>query len=122
MRSLIIIIVVFLAMICAITVNFNYINSVADEMTEIAHSLDLAKYEECGKKISELEEIWKKSETDFSLSVNFKETDHLGETLLALKAAHKSASADEFQKSRELLIDAIDGVARLERFSVLNIF
>lgn len=109
-------------MLCTITLNFNYINSVADEMTEIARSLDLEASEECGKKITELEEIWKKSEAIFSLSVNFKETDHLGETLLALKAAHKSGSIDEFEKSRELLIDAIDGVSRLERFSVINIF
>jgi hypothetical protein len=109
-------------MLSAIAVNFNYINSVADRMTDIARSLDFSDPEECGKQIDALEKLWKKNEAIFSLSVNFKETDHLGETLLALKAAHKSSSKDEFEKSRELLIDAIDGVSRLERFSVLNIF
>ena len=122
MRSLIIIIVVFLSMLTVIGINFGYLNSVTDRMTDIARSLDLSDNEECGKKIAVLEEIWQKNEAIFSLSVNFKETDRLGETLLTVKAAHKSNSAEEFERSRELLIDAIDGVARLERFSLLNIF
>ena len=108
-------------MILLIAANYRYVNAVADEMNEIALSLDISNPEKCEEQISLIEEIWKKSEAVFSLSVNFKETDHLGETILALKAAYKSGSTEEFEKSRELLIDAIDGVARLERFSMINI-
>ena len=109
-------------MIGAIILNYRHINSISDEMKVAAVSLDLSDADECGRQIEYIEDTWKQNEAIFSLSVNFKETDHLGETILALKAAHKSGSAEEFEKARELLVDAIDGVCRLERFSVLNIF
>ena len=122
MRSLIITIVAFFAMITMIAFNYNHINSISDELLSLTGSLDFTDADDCSEKIALIEKIWKENEAIFSLSVNFKETDHLGEMILALKAANNTRSADEFERSRELLIDAIDGVARLERFSVINIF
>lgn len=122
MRSLIIIIVAFFIMICLITLNYLHLNKIAEKMTDLAASLDIDDAEKCTATILAIEEIWQKSEAIFSLSVSFRETDHLGETILSLKSAFESQNLAEFHKQRALLKDAIDGVARLERFSVLNIF
>ena len=122
MRDLIIIIVVFFTMTGLMVINFTHVNSVSDELTSIAESLNFSDADGCTEKIALIEKIWKENEAVFSLTVNFKETDHLGETILALKAANNSRSPEEFERSRELLIDAIDGVCRLERFSARNIF
>ena len=122
MRSLIIIIVAFLATMCLMTLNYTHINKTAEKMTALTASLDIDDAEKCTATILAIEEIWQKNEAVFSLSVSFKETDHLGETILSLKSAFESQNLAEFHKQRALLKDAIDGVARLERFSVLNIF
>lgn len=122
MRSLIIIIVAFLSMICLVALNYSHINETAAKMTKLAVSLDMSNTEECAATIKKIEDIWQKNEAAFSLSVSFRETDHLGETILSLRSAFESHDRTEFEKQRALLKDAIDGVARLERFSVLNIF
>ena len=122
MRSLIIIIVAFFATVCLMALNFTHINSVAEEMTSLVLSLDAAKPEECVAAIDEIESTWQENEAIFSLSVSFREIDHLGETILSLRSAFESRDLSEFEKQRALLKDAIDGVARLERFSVINIF
>ena len=122
MRSLIIIIVAFFATVCLMALNFTHINSVAEKMTSLTLTLDMSKTEECGAIIEEIEAIWQKNEAIFSLSVSFRETDHLGETILSLRSAFECRDLSEFEKQRALLVDAIDGVARLERFSVINIF
>lgn len=122
MRSLIIIIVAFFATVCLMALNFNHVNAVAEEMTSLTESLDMSDTEQCSADIDEIERIWQKNEVIFSLSVSFRETDHLGETILALRSAFECRDLSEFEKQRALLKDAIDGVARLERFSVINIF
>ena len=122
MRSLIIIIVAFIATTCLMTLNYLHINKTAEKMTELTSSLDMSDTEKCAEAIEAIEEIWQKNEAVFSLSVSFKETDHLGETILSLRSAFECRDLAEFRKQRDLLTDAIDGVARLERFSVLNIF
>ena len=98
-----------------------YINNTAKELDKLAQSLKHLENEERTKRIEEINNLWKKSETLFSLTVSFRETDHLGETILSLAAADKSQNEAEFEKYLLLLIDAIDGVARLEKFSALNI-
>ena len=122
MRSLIIIIVAFFATVCLMALNFNHVNAVAEEMTSLTESLDMSDTEQCSADIDEIERIWQKNEAIFSLSVSFRETDHLGETILALRSAFDTRDLSEFEKQRALLKDAIDGVARLERFAVINIF
>ena len=122
MRSLIIIIVVFFTITCLMTLNYLHINKTAEKMTALAASLDMSDTEKCAAAISAIESIWQKNEAIFSLSVSFRETDHLGETILSLRSAFESRDLAEFEKQRALLKDAIDGVARLERFSVINIF
>ena len=122
MRSLIITIVAFFATVCLIALNFTHVNAVAEQMTSLTLTLDMSKTEECGAIIEEIEGLWQKNEAIFSLSVSFRETDHLGETILSLRSAFECRDLSEFEKQRALLVDAIDGVARLERFSVINIF
>ena len=121
MRSLIIIIVAFFTLICVMSANNIYINNTAKELDKLAQSLKHLENEERTQRIEEINNLWKKSETLFSLTVSFRETDHLGETILSLAAADKSQNEAEFEKYLLLLIDAIDGVARLEKFSALNI-
>ena len=120
MKTFTIVLVVFFALCTAMLLNFIYINESADELTRLAESLSFDD-PSVTKKTEELEQKWEKSSVIFSLTVNFKDIDYLGENLIALKSSAESHDRDEFERYRLLVIDAIDGVRRLERFSIINI-
>ena len=120
MRTLITASAIFLALCVTMVANFRYINGTADELTEMTENLSIDDTD-CLEKIDEIQKKWEKSSNIFSLSVGFKEIDYLGETLIALRSTAENGSELEFERYRALLVDAIDGVRRLEKFSIMNI-
>ncbi len=121
MRTLVIVLVIFALLCSSIALNYVYINNVENELTVIAHSLDYSDRKICGQKIAEIKSIWQKSSDIFSISVNYKDIDYLGETLLSLSAAFEDKNEQDFERYRLLLIDAIEGVCRLEKLTFFNI-
>ena len=121
MRALVISVVIFALLCAVIAANLAYINDVTEELRYKAARLDI-KDERALDLIAEIEDKWKKSEAIFSLSVSYKELDFFGETLISLREAYKVGEKFEFERHKALLIDAIDGMSRLERFSIINIF
>ena len=121
MRAFIISIILFGILCVVIAANFTYINATADELRGMAEQLDI---EDTHSEaiIESIDEKWKKSEAIFSLSVSYKELDFFGETLISLREAYKSGEKFEFERHKALLLDALDGMSRLERFSIANIF
>lgn len=120
MRTLIVVSAIFILLLTVMLFNYRYINETADELVYLTETLSLGDIY-CTEKIEEIEKKWEKSSYVFSLTVSFKDIDYLGETLLALKSAAKTKDEIEFERYKTLLIDAIDGVRRLERFSIINI-
>ena len=120
MRTLITVSAIFLILCIVMVFNYRYINETADELVYLVGSLSLEN-PLCKQTINKIERKWEKSSYIFSLTVSFKDIDYLGETLLSLKSAAESKNETEFEKYKTLLVDAIDGVRRLERFSVINI-
>ena len=120
MKTLAVVLAIFFILCAAMVLNFIYINESADELTSLAESLSFDD-PSITDKIEEIERKWEKSSVIFSLTVNFKEIDYLGETLVELKSSAESRNRDEFERYKLLVIDAIDGVRRLERFSIINI-
>ena len=121
MRTLIITVTIFVAMCILMVLNYNSIPDTSDELTRLTDSLDYSSKAECQATLTELDDLWKKSSPIFSLTVSFREIDYLGETLLSLSSSFESGNKIEFEKYRSLLIDAIDGVSRLEKISVISI-
>ena len=121
MKTLFITATVFLLLCIALFLNYKYINNTVEELTDLTNSLDITNKKECEETILKITEKWEKSTDIFSLSVSFREIDYLGEVLISLSHYCKVGNESEFEKYKELLLDAIDGVSRLERFSVINI-
>ena len=121
MKTVIITVAAFLSLCLLMTLNHGYIKATAAELTSLAESIDFQDKEGCRATIVEIDRLWKNCSTVFSLTVSFREIDHLGECFISLSAAIESSSENEFEGYRALLIDAIEGVARLEDFSVMNI-
>ena len=121
MKTLFITATVFLLLCIAMFLNYQYINNTVEELTDLTNALDITNKKECEETILKITEKWEKSTDIFSLSVSFREIDYLGEVLISLSHYCKVGNESEFKKYKELLLDAIDGVSRLERFSVINI-
>ena len=121
MKTLFITATVFLLLCIALFLNYKYINNTVEELTDLTNSLDITNKKECEETLLKITEKWEKSTDRFSLSVSFREIDYLGEVLISLSHYCKVGNESEFEKYKELLLDAIDGVSRLERFSVINI-
>lgn len=120
MRTLIIVSVIFTVLCLTMLLNYRYINETADELVRLTESLSLDD-SSCFQTVEKIEKKWEKSSYIFSLTVSFKDIDYLGETLLALKSAAQNKDEVEFERYKTLLMDAIDGVRRLEKFSIINI-
>ena len=62
-----------------------------------------------------------KSKKLLSLSVPFRDLDHVEEPLVGLRWAYDEEDEKEFQKYHALLLDAVEEIARIERFSFENL-
>ena len=121
MKTLFITATAFLLLCTAMFFNYRHINKTADELCTLTSSLDFDNKEDCKATLLQIKEKWERSKNIFSLSVSFREIDYLGETLISLTHYFEMGDESEFLKYREFLIDAIEGVSRLESFSVINI-
>ena len=121
MRTIIITVAAFLLLCALMIINHSYIKSTSSELVRLTESLDFSEKEASRSTLEEIDKTWQRSLVIFSLTVSFREIDHLGEVLLSLTHSLDGASETDFELYRALLLDAIDGVARLENFSVTNI-
>ena len=121
MRTIIITVAAFLILCALMVVNHSYIKSTASELVRLTESLDFGDKDASRSTLEEIDKTWQKSLVIFSLTVSFREIDHLGEVLLSLTYSLDGTCETDFELYRALLLDAIDGVARLENFSATNI-
>ena len=115
MRTVLITTALFIALCIIMVMNYNYVSGAAHELFLLAESLDYSEKEACHATIVQMEELWQKSSRLIALSANLREIDYLGETLLSLRSSFETESEKDFERYRVLLIDAIEGVAQLEK-------
>ena len=120
MKSFVISLVLFSLLTATIVLNYSYINKCAEFLIGTSEKLSFEAEDAGG--IKELEKFWDKNRDIIGLSVSYREIDHFCETLISLRSYYESGNRSEFENSRAILIDAAEELARLERFSVGNIF
>ena len=122
MRSLIATVVLFCVMILAATLNFLYVNRVADEMVELAASLPSPTDSTCVEKTAALCKKWEKNAPIVGLTVGFLTVDKLSEHCQTLLSCAEVGDVYGYYSTLSLLKDSIDDMRRLEQFSVGNLF
>ena len=122
MRSLIATIVLFCVMLLAATLNFLYVNRVADEMTDLATDLPSPTDSACAEKAAALCKKWEKNAPIVGLTVGFLTVDKLSEHCQTLLSCAEVGDVYGYYSTLSLLKDSIDDVRRLEQFSVGNLF
>jgi hypothetical protein len=122
MRSLIATIVLVFAMVLAATLNFIYVNRIADEMTSLADALPSINDPNCVKKTDELCRKWEKNAPLVGLTVGFLTVDKLSEHCQTLLSCAEVGDVYDYHAALTLLQDSIDDVRRLEQFEIENLF
>ena len=118
MRSLIATVVLFCVMILAATLNFLYVNRVADEMTNLATSLPSPTDSTCVEKAASLCRKWEKNAPIVGLTVGFSTVDKLSEHCQTLLSCAEVGDVYGYYSTLTLLKDSIDDVRRLEKLSI----
>ncbi len=110
MRSVIISVILFTAVIALMIFNVFYVNQTINTMKAVAGDVCDGK-----KSISELTEYWDSRRSYLRLCVSFRELDKVSENLLCLKSAVNGKSELMIEQSYLLLCDSLDDVSRLEK-------
>ncbi len=122
MRSLIATIILCCVMFLAATVNFVYINRIADAMDELIDALPDINEPMCVEKVTEFCRKWEKNAPLVGLTVGFLTVDKLSEHCQTLLSCAEAGDVYGYYTALTLLQDSIDDVRRLERFSIENLF
>ena len=114
-------IVLFFLTLAAITVNFIYINNVSNRMIGMAAGAPSLGEEGCLEAIEELDKYWEKNHNIVRLSVSFTELNLISNALVSMKTFAEQENSSEYENARELLINAIHEMRRLESFNISSI-
>lgn len=122
MRSLIATAILCCLMLLAATLNFVYVNRVADEMTALTDALPSPTDSACVEKSDALCKKWEKNAPFVGLTVGFLTVDKLSEHCETLLSCAEVGDVYGYYAALTLLKDSIDDVRRLEKFSIENLF
>ncbi len=120
MKSLIVTVILFCLLLGAIILNSILVHRTVDHLNDLLSQIESVTDQD--STLSELETYWEKQKKFLSLSVSFRDLDHVEETLVGLRWAYDEQDEKEFRKYHALLTDAVAEIARIERLSLENLF
>lgn len=117
MKGLVISQALLVLMIICTVLNASFVMGVRSELLSYAEKLE-GEAEGRGNTLGELCEYWEGARTVLCLSVHFDEIDEVSGCIGRLCAAYRSEDGERFTLELETLRNALEGLSRLERFSI----
>lgn len=121
MRGLIISIVLFSVMLITILINAFFIHSSSKNMSKEIESLNPIPCQSNQIIIDKFSQEWERKGIWIGLSVSNEDMQKLTNAIDELKIANANEDTTQFQIYLSLLLNAIDEIGRLEKFSIKNI-
>lgn len=121
MRGLVITLALFVILLGIITVNSIFVKYSVQKMRYTVENLQLIPCSQNQIIINELDTNWKRISLWLSLSVCYEDIEELTDVIDAAKAANETDNVEQFKIHVNLLLNAIDELGRLEKFSIKNI-
>ena len=122
MRSFYIAIGVMVTIATVITLNYIYINGVSEKLSDITDEAINSDFENCEEMTKNIRQYWESKKNLVSLSVNFNEINEVDDCITVLVAACSEKNEYEYQKYLQMLAGTAPRIARLEAFTLSNIF
>lgn len=108
-------------LITLIACNARYVHHVSAHICDTAESLSFEDGQ-TSAKLDALDQYWKQHRPYMALSISYRDLDHLCEVLLSLRSAYDTQNSSDFELYRRMVSDCAVEIARLEKFSVENLF
>lgn len=121
MRGFIITSVLFILLLIMIFSNFYFVKTLINDMQKNVNLLNSIPCKENAIIIEKLIAEWEKDSIWLSFSVSYDNIEELTNILDSLKATNSTENFEQFQIHVELLLNAIEEIGRLEKFSIKNI-
>lgn len=121
MRGLIITLILFVILISIVIINSFYVNNIINGIKNEITTLKLVPCEENAIIIKQIKSDWEKDSILISLSVGYEDIEELTDMIVSLEASNSAKDYNQFKLYYELLLNSIEEIGRLEKFSVKNI-
>ena len=121
MRGLVITLALFVILLGIITVNSIFVEYSVQKMRYTVENLQLIPCSQNQIIINELDTNWKRISIWLSLSICYEDIEELTDVIDAAKAANETGNVEQFKIHVNLLLNVIDELGRLEKFSIKNI-
>ena len=121
MRGFIITLILFVILISIVIINSFYVNNIINDIKNEITSLKTIPCEENAIIIKQIKSKWEKDSIWVSLSVSYEDIEELTDMIASLEASNSVKDYNQFKLYYELILNSIEDIGRLERFSVKNI-
>ena len=121
MRGLIITLILFAILISIVIINSFYVNNIINGIKNEITALKSFPCEENAVIIKQIKSDWEKDSILISLSVGYEDIEELTDMIVSLEASNSAKDYNQFKLYYELLLNSIEEIGRLEKFSVKNI-
>ena len=121
MKAFVIICVIFAVMLGCIVFNYFYINKISNELYVLASGISGVEEDGCYAGVSQLDQYWQQHHDRVGLSVSFVELNRVSDAITSMKSYAAAGEEADFECARELLLNAIHEMRRLEAFTIGNI-
>ncbi len=121
MRGFIITTVLFSLLLVMIFINVHFTEELIENMKNDIALLSTLPCSENEQIIDKLMKNWEKKSIWLSLSVSYDDIEELTDIMDAVSVTNSTENITQFQTNVELLLNEIDEIGRLEKFSIKNI-
>lgn len=120
MKSLISALLLFLAVVGAITLNSIFLQRTCDTIKDTVSAIPYSSKSD--ELMSELESLWGKRNSLVGLSVKADYVDRMSELIISLSTAIKEKDQSEIQRVCQLITEHCESIAIYERISLHSLF
>lgn len=121
MKGFIITSILFSLLLLTIILNAAFLKSSIQDMKNTVELLTPIPCKDNNEIIDQLIQKWEQKSIWFSLSVSYEDVEELTDMIDSLKATNETQNIEQFTIHTELLLNTLDEIIRLERFSIDNI-
>ena len=121
MKTFIVSMVLFITMMTHIIVNSLYVNQTANTIMQMTTSLPAPGCLDYNGCMTSMERLWEQHYSLLNLTVSLNDLNKVADCISQLKAYSVNDNEQDFESTRQLLVNAIKNLHRLEKLSLDSI-
>lgn len=121
MKSFILSIIIFSALLAAISVNSIYVSNFSDKLTELAEAFPEDRVPDSDRTIEKLKDFWRKNEPFIMLTNDHTKIHEVYHHIQSLEAALISGSYPLYTEARLAILESAKAFKEFDTFSLVGV-